>query len=49
MKGEASPLRMYLSMVLLLKVIVFLCICDLNVVLVVFTENSLCVFFIKLK
>lgn len=36
-------------MVLLLKVIVFLCICDLNVVLVVFTENSLCVFFIKLK
>lgn len=48
MKGEASPLGMYLSMFLLLKVIVFLCICEVNV-LAVFTENSLCVFFIKLK
>lgn len=42
MKVEASPLRMYLSMFLLLKVIVFLCICDLNVVLVFSTEKSLC-------
>lgn len=48
MKGEASPLGMYLSMFLLLKVIVFLCICEVNV-LAVFTENSLRVFFIKLK
>lgn len=49
MKGEASPLRMYLSMFLLLKTIVFLCICDLHVVPAAFTENSLRVFFINLK
>jgi len=49
MKGEASPVRMYLSMFFLLKVVTFLCICYLNVAIAVFTENSLCAFFINLK
>lgn len=49
MKGVACPLRTYLSMFLVLKVMIFLCICDLNVLFDGFTENSLCVFFIKLK
>lgn len=49
MKGVACPLRTYLSIFWFLKVILFLCICDLNVLLDVFTENSLGVFFIKLK
>lgn len=49
MKGVACPLRTYLSMFLFLKAILFLCICDLNVLLDGFTENSLCVFLIKLK
>lgn len=49
MRRVACPLRTYLLMFLFLKVIIFLCICDLNVLVDGFTENSLCVFFIKLK
>lgn len=42
-------LRTGLSIFLSLKVILFLCNCDLNVLLDGFKENSLCVFCIKLK